>query len=255
MANGLGTFLPGAVGGLLGLAGGISSAFNQRRQQTRFRRRQRRAIGGARTFAEERLQELLGPRTLFGQGEEFLRGTFGAAAESPLAQDFVKQIRAAQAARGTLAGGAPEAAEAGGLAAFSQQLRASLLPQLQAFAFAPEQLRQSIIGFEAPLRVAARTGAALPGITPPQIAPDILTGALSQATAGFLGGAQIGASAEQLQEERRRLEEERRIRRSQTLRPQGDVLDESAQAVLGRIAGTTPALTDPALRLLLGFGG
>lgn len=197
------------AGGILGLAGGITGAINTQRQQTRFRRRQRAAINEAREFTDQRLAELLGEGSLFSEGVDFLRGTFGNAADSPLAQDFVKQIRAAQAARGTFSGVGAAAAEAGGLAAFSQELRSRLLPQLQSFAFAPEQLRQSILGFEAPLRVSARTGAALPGIAPPPILPDVATSALNSSLAGLLGGAQVGISATNLRQQQEALDLER----------------------------------------------
>lgn len=188
----------GVVGGLLGLTGDLVGAIATNRAQTRNRRRQRKAIAEARTFTDERLAELLGTGTLFSQGVDFLRGTFGEAADSPLAQDFVKQIRAAQAARGTLFGGAAVSTEASGLAAFSQNLRASLLPQLLSFSFAPEQLRQSILGFEAPLRVAARTGGALPGVGPAPTPVNPFVAALQGAIGGATGGFQVGLGFDQL---------------------------------------------------------
>lgn len=182
----------GVGGGLLGFAGGLLQGYAQKAAATKARRRQRKAISGARTFADERIAELTGEGSLFAQGVDFLRSTFGDAANTPLAQDYVKQIRAAQASRGTLFGGAAVNTEASGLAAFSQDLRARLLPQLQSFSFAPEQLRQSIVGFEVPLRIASRTGAQLPGIGPNPLAVNPFVGALNQGLAGFLGGAQIG---------------------------------------------------------------
>lgn len=227
----------GGVGGLLGLVGGISGAITQKKTQTKFRRRQREAIGEARDFTSGRLEELLGEGTLFSQGTDFLSGTFGAADQSPLAQDFVKQIRAAQASRGTLFGGAPEAAEAGGLAAFSQQLRASLLPQLLSFTQAPEQLRQSILGFEAPLRVAARTGASIPGIGAPQPGVDIFGSGLAGLVSGISGGAQVGSSFGGLQNERNLLAQDRR---NAPRRPQADSLDQSGIEQLMKLLKLRP---------------
>jgi len=185
------------VGAVLGGAGGFISAYNERKQQTRFRRRQRQAIGEAREFADARVAAITGSQ-LFQDAQGFLEGTFGSdAINSPLARDFATGVRQAQASRGLLFGGAAVSQEASGLAAFVQQQRAGLLPQALQFAQAPEQIRQSVLGFEAPLRVAARTGAALPGITAPQILDSPLSAAFKQAVAGAAGGFQIGSSIDQ----------------------------------------------------------
>lgn len=223
---------PGGLGltfGALGFAGDLIGGIAAQKAQTRNRRRQRKAIRQARTFAEERIRELTGEGTLFAQGVDFLRGTFGDAASSPLAQDFVKQIRAAQASRGTLFGGAAVAQEAGGLSAFSQQLRASLLPQLQSFSFAPEQLRQSILGFEAPLRIAAKTGG--------QFAPtgaNPFVSALQGGIAGGFGGTQLGFNLQGLQQQQQQ--------------------NTQLQNLISQLS-TQQQVLDPALQQLAMFGG
>jgi hypothetical protein len=232
----LATFF-GSLGGaaLGGIGSGIQAA-GARRTQTRFRRRQRKAIQSARNFAGGttvttgqgffgdkgtqvggdmvfapgaeipkgvstfvnpvtgerqaggRVDELLAS-PLLSQARSFLEGTFGNAADSPLAQDFVKGIRAAQSARGTFFGGSAETQEAGGLSAFSQRLRQDLLPQALAFGTLPETLRQSVLGFEAPLRTAAATGGSglgdSSGLNAGNPLAAIFSGALSGAAGGF----------------------------------------------------------------------
>lgn len=236
------------IGALLGGLGSGIEAADARRQQTRFRRRQRRAIQSARNFAggttvttgegmfgdrgpafapgtvitEDMLEAglprgtatFIDPTTgerraggrvdeiladpLLMQARSFLEGTFGNAADSPLAQDFVKGIRAAQAARGTGFGGAAINTEAGGLAAFSQRLRQDLLPQALAFGTLGENLRQSVLGFEAPLRTAAATGGGglgdSSGLVGPGILSSILRGATSGGAAGFSLDREFGLS-------------------------------------------------------------
>jgi len=214
-----------AAGAIAGLAGGILQGVQQGRASKKTRRRTRKGQAQGRAAAEARLQDILeGPVTrlkfgseglisttragsLFSQGEDFLRGTFGDAASSPLAQDFVKQIRAAQAARGTLFGGAAVATEASGLAAFSQTLRAQLLPQLKDFAFAPEQLRQNITSFEVGQSISRVTGQ-LPGQTA-QYIPSALLQGINSGIAGAFGGAQIQSSFNSLQLQRQNLELQR----------------------------------------------
>lgn len=180
-------------GAILGGIGGFLSAESKRRAQTRFRRRQRAAIKEARQFADQRVAAITGSE-LFKGAKGFLESSFGDPLSSPLAQDFARGVRQAQAARGLLFGGAAVSQEASGLSAFSQNLRTRLLPQALQFAQAPEQIRQSVLGFEAPIRVAAKTGAALPGITPPQILDSPLASAFQQAAAGAAGGFQIGST-------------------------------------------------------------
>lgn len=140
-----------------------------------------RKIGG-------RVDEIMAD-PLLTMARDFLQGTFENAADSPLAQDFAKGIAAAQAARGTYFGGSGISAEAGGLAAFSQRLRQDLLPSTIQFATLGEQLRQSILGFEANLRTAAATGGAGLGdasnMMSPSVAGAIFQGAASGMAAGY----------------------------------------------------------------------
>lgn len=209
------------LGGVVGAVGGIIQGVQQQRASKKERRRTRKGQAQGRALADERLLDILegerGPGSigvagerqgsLFSQGEDFLRETFGDAAGSPLAQDFVKQIRAAQAARGTLFGGAAVATEASGLAAFSQNLRAQLLPQLQQFAFAPESLRQNITAFETTQSIARVTGQ-LPGQTR-QFIPSALLQGINSGIAGAFGGAQVQSSFESLQLQRENLDFQR----------------------------------------------
>lgn len=144
-----------------------------------------------------RVEEILADPLLVS-ARNFLQGTFDNAPDSPLAQDFVKGIRAAQASRGTFFGGSAEVAEAGGLSAFSQRLRQDLLPSLQSFGTLGESLRQGILGFEAPLRTAAATGGGglgdASGFLGPSPFGSALTGALSGAAGGFSLDRQFGGT-------------------------------------------------------------
>lgn len=240
----------GILGGaaLGGIGSGIQAA-EARKAQSRFRRRQRKALADTREFTggttvstgkgffgdpgsefapgsvvtDDMLEQGLpkgtatfidpatGERKLGGRVDEiladpllvsarnFLQGTFDNAADSPLARDFAKGIAAAQASRGTFFGGAAVSAEAGGLAAFSQRLRQDLLPSTIQFATLGEQLRQSVMGFEAPLRVAAATGGSGLGDSSNMNAPGVfgaaLTGALSGAAGGFALDQQFGLTS------------------------------------------------------------
>ena len=235
-----GPLTSGIAGGLLGITGGVVGAIQSERQQRRFRRRQRRAIGEARQFADERVAEITGG-PLFSQAVDFLQGTFENTADSPLAQDFARGIRQAQATRGTLFGGAGVAQEASGLAAFSQELRQSLLPQLLTFATEPERLRQSVLGFEAPLRVAAATGAALPGLTPQPLLQSPIVAGLNSGIAGFSGGAQIGASFQNLSQQRQDIERLQALQLSGAANQQQGVgqagLSDSLLTLLSRLSG------------------
>lgn len=190
-------FSAAGVGGLIGGIGGLTldiiSSVRAERQQRRFRRRQRRAIQEAREFADASARRVT-ESALFQQGQQFLEQTFGDAVGSPLVQDFAKQLRASQAARGTFFGGSPAAAEAGGLAIAAQRLRGSLLPQVQEFATAGERIRQSVLGQEATLRTAAATGTPLFGQRPEFIDPFAAgaRGLIQGAAGGALLGQQFG---------------------------------------------------------------
>ena len=226
-----------ALGFIGGAAlGGIGSAIDAgqtRKQQARFRRRQRQAIqsardftggtsvstgqgffgdagpagGGATTFLDPttgerrqggRVEEILADPLLM-QARSFLQGTFENAADSPLAQDFAKGIQAAQSARGTFFGGAAINTEAGGLAAFSQRLRQDLLPQALSFGTLGENLRQDVLGFEAGLRTSAATGGAGVGdssnLLGPNVFGSLLSGAASGGAAGFSLDREFGVSS------------------------------------------------------------
>jgi hypothetical protein len=216
-------------GALLGGAGSAIGAAQSRKDQTRFRRRQRKAIADARSFAGGTtvqrgfdtgfnladdtvlpngqgtndftfVNATTGERQIGGRVDEilsdpllqsargFLQGTFDNAADSPLAQDFRKGIQQAQSARGTFFGGAAVNAEAAGLGAFSQRLRQDLLPQALQFGQLGEQLRQSVLGFEAPLRTAAATGGGGLGDSRGLVGPSILGEAISGAAGGAAAG-------------------------------------------------------------------
>lgn len=210
-----------AAGAIAGAVGGIIQGVQQKSFSKKQRRRNRKGQAQGRTAAELRLLDILegeqgpaaigeeGERTgsLFSQGRDFLSETFGDAAGTPLAQDFIKQIRAAQAARGTLFGGAAINTEASGLAAFSQNLRAQLLPQLQQFAFAPEQLRQNITSFEVGQSQARVTGQ-LPGQSA-QFIPSALLQGINSGVAGAFGGAQVQSSFDSLQLQKQNLQLQR----------------------------------------------
>lgn len=177
------------VGGTLGVIGGIQAE----RAQRKFRRRQRKAIASARTFADETVAKITGGE-LFQSAQQFLQNSFAEDGDSPLAKDFAKSIRAAQSVRGTFSGNLGAAQEAVGTSAFQQRLRQSLLPQALQFSEAPERLRQSILAQEAPLRVAAATGAQIAGVGPQGSIGGALGSALTQGVSGALGGFQAGSA-------------------------------------------------------------
>ncbi len=186
MANGASGAL---IGGLFGFGTELLRSAQAKKTQTRFRRRQRAAIGEARKFADESVSRVTSS-PLFSQASQFLESTFGAPEDSPLVNQFRKSLQTSQASRGLFFGGAPAAAEAGGIAVASQQLRQSLLPNILNFTFQPEQLRQSVLDQESRLRVAAATGAPLIGL--PEQAVDPLGNALQSAISGAAGGFQLG---------------------------------------------------------------
>jgi len=201
MAQGSGALTGAALGLTLGAVGG----FLQERQQRRFRRRQRRAIQAARDFAQETVRGIQ-ESDLFSGATEFITSTFQDAGDSPLAQDFAKSIQAAQSARGTFTGNLAAAQEAVGRSAAAQRLRAQLLPAAQQFAEAPERLRQSVLSTEAPLRVAAATGAPIAGLGgPPQLSSP-LGSAISGGLSGAIGGFQLGSQFDSQQRFDARLE-------------------------------------------------
>lgn len=199
--------LAGALlGGLFGGFGAFFGAREQKKAFRRFRRRQSQALQETRQFADERVQQLTGEGSLIGRGIKFLEGTFDDPEGSPLADSLRKSIRVAQESRGLRRSPVAAVAEARALGAFSQNLRQQLLPSLLAFGTAPENLRQSIIGFEAPLRIGEATGLNITGLAP---APGLQAGfagggstssILSGIASGFIGGGQIGTAFGQQQQ-------------------------------------------------------
>lgn len=177
------------VGGALGALGGVFAA----RASKRFRRRQRAAIQSARDFADATVERITSD-DLFTGARDFLSSTFNEGAQSPLALDFAKSIRAAQSVRGTFRGNIGAAQEAIGASGFAQRLRAQLLPQALSFAEAPERLRQSVLGFEAPLRVAAATGAQIAGVGPQAQIGSAFGQGFTGGVSGALGGFQVGSA-------------------------------------------------------------
>jgi len=186
-----------ALGGPLGLVlgaglGALGGALSER-QARRFRRRQRKAIAAARKFADETVKRIT-EDDLFKGARDFITSTFQNAADSPLAQDFAKSVRAAQSVRGTFSGNIGAAQEAFGHSAAAQRLRSQLLPSALQFAEAPERLRQSIVSTEAPLFAAAATGSPLFGAGNLQSAAG---NAISGGISGAAGGFQIGSAFDQ----------------------------------------------------------
>jgi hypothetical protein len=185
-----GVIAGGAIGGgLLSFGTDLIGGIRAERFQRRMRRRQRRAIAEARQFADETVQRVTSS-DLFRQAEQFISGTFGDAANSPIVQDFRRGIQQAQASRGLLFGGASVQGEAGGVAIEAARLRERLLPQSLQFALAPEQLRQSTLQSESVLRTAAATGAPIGGLQSPQFI-DPFTNAIQSGIQGAVGGGQF----------------------------------------------------------------
>lgn len=176
------------LGALLGGVGGFLAS----KDATRARRRQRAAIESARQFADQVVERVTSGE-LFSNARDFLTSSFRDSADSPLAQDTARQIRSAQAVRGTFHGNLAAVQEGVGTSAAAQRLRSSLLPSALQFSLAPEQLRQSVLGFEAPLRVAAATGGQLAGVGPSNLLSQF-SGGFGGAVSGGLGGFQIGSA-------------------------------------------------------------
>ncbi len=199
-AAGMGGILGGAGGIAGGLLGGIGNFLNQhqaRKDFRTFKRRQREAIKKSRAFADERVTELL-DSPLLRMGREFLEGTFASPETSPLADQLRKGLRVAQQSRGLRRGTVGAVAEARALGAFTQQLRASLLPQVESFGTLPERLRQSVLGFELPIRIGQAVGlnvaglGAAPGLESGLSPGSSLGAALGGAIPGAAGGASLG---------------------------------------------------------------
>lgn len=198
-----------AIGGAFSFGSGLLAAKDAELSQARFRRRQQEGLDKARATATDRTAKVVDSE-LFQGANKFLEDVFkDDINDTALGQDFIKGVRQAQASRGLLGGGAAINQEASGLAAFSAQLKGSLLPEARAFSRFEEDLFQDIFAFEAPLQVAYTTGGALAGVTPPGFQPSGLAEGLRQGTAGALGGAQIGMSFENLERERNNRNDDR----------------------------------------------
>jgi hypothetical protein len=188
-------------GGFLGLVaggvGGFIAARERRKALERFRVRQQEGITRARADTESRV-EALTDNPLLQAANRFLLGSFEGGEQDPLVDQFAKRLRVAQEARGLRRSTAGAVAEASSLAAFRTQLLANLLPQAERFGTLEERFRQRILSQELPIGIAFETGAPIPGVS--QFTPDIgegfspLAGAFQGAVSGGLGGAQIGQS-------------------------------------------------------------
>jgi len=118
--------------------------------------------------------------------------TFGGL--DPLSQDFVKNLRVAQAARG-LEGQAAGAGEAAGLASFRVQLQSQMLPQLMALAENPASLRAKYETGNLQRDVyRAGAGAVAYGQANPNLlfSPSVLGEAMKGGASGFALGSSIG---------------------------------------------------------------
>jgi len=198
-----------AIGGAFSFGSGLLAAKDAELSQARFRRRQKEGLDKARTIAGERTSKVIDSE-LFQGANKFLEDMFrDDIGDTPIGRDYAKGVRQAQAARGLLGGGAAVSQEASGLAAFSAQLKGSLLPEAARYSRFEEDLFQSIFAFEAPLQVAYTTGGAIAGVTPPGYSPGGVSEGLRQGVAGALGGAQIGMSFDNLERERNKRNDDR----------------------------------------------
>jgi hypothetical protein len=112
-----------------------------------------------------------------------------------LSTDFVKSLRAAQAARGLDYSQAAGAAEAAGLAGFRAQMQAQLVPQLMALAEGPASYRQKYESGYLNRNVFQQTqGAAVYGQANPDLAftPNIFAEGFKGLAAGYAAGSAAG---------------------------------------------------------------
>lgn len=207
------------IGGLGGALGGYFSSRERRRAQEEFRRRQAEGIAEARRITEDRVQSLL-ENPLIAQASGFIQSSFEGGADDPLTQQFRRQLRVAQEERGLRRSTAGAVAEASSLAAFRQRFLQSLLPSAMEFGTVGERFRQRILAQETPLEVASRTGAALPGFTPPEFIPSPMLSAFQGGIQGATGGFQIQQGLQQSQQSQQILDELRALR-EQSVSPSG----------------------------------
>lgn len=126
-----------------------------------------------------------------GAGTQFTQG----GTLTPLETDFLKNLRAAQAARGIEMSAAAGAGEAAGLAAFRTQIQMQMVPQLMALAEAPAAMRAKYEGSYLSRNVFYNTGGAVAyGQAQPGLAHEgsVLVGAMKGGAAGFAQGLSIG---------------------------------------------------------------
>jgi hypothetical protein len=164
-----GALIGAAAGGGLGALGAIMN----NRDATRARRRQRDIINAQQNDP------------MYRQAKQFLMDSFSNAGTSPLAVDFRKSIDAGQAARGMFAGNAADISAAMNQSGFAQQLRMGMLGQIQ-----------SMNQYDTMMRVAAATGAQLPGLGPANLQSSgaaALSGGIAGASAGFGVGSSFSS--------------------------------------------------------------
>jgi hypothetical protein len=127
-----------------------------------------------------------------GAGSQFLSG----GGMNSMEQDFVKNLRVSQAARGIEMGAAAGAGEAAGLASFKTQIQMQLVPQLMALAEMPAASRAKYEGSYLNRNVFSSTGG---GVAYGQANPDLnfegswFTGAAKGFSAGAAQGAAMGS--------------------------------------------------------------
>lgn len=237
MVAGLGFGIGGGiVGAVAGGVGALLDRQSQKKALSSFRKRQKRAIASAREFTDQRVAELTGEGSLIKLGKDFLRGSFEGGGNSPLEEQLRKSLAVAQESRGLRRSAISASGEARALGAFSQQLRQQLLPSLEQFGSVDERLRQSVLGFELPIRIGQATGLNVSGLSaaPGQsLGGSSTTGAvLGQAVSGFLGGANLGFGfANQLQNQQQNQELLEQVRIRNGLNSRRDALDFGPEAL------------------------
>lgn len=183
-----------AIGGAV--AGGVGAYMNDR-MATKMRRRGRAAIDASRAYAEGEAKRVAGMQG-FQDARRFLEGIYSDDANNnPLVRDVGMQIRAAQAARGTFNGNVGAAAEGLGAGAFLQNLRLSAYDTLEKNLTFEPRFTGEVMSWDAPFRVAAATGAALPGMGQGNMSSQFAS-LLGGAVSGFGAGYNVGSSMEDL---------------------------------------------------------
>ena len=190
---GIGSDLAAGIGlGAIGAIGGIFSSRARRKAAERFKRNQQAGIQEARDRTEDRVSALL-DNPVIEAANNFLLESFEGTG-GPLADQFQRRLEVAQESRGLRRSRAGAVAEASSLAAFSQQFKASLLPQAERFGTLGERFRTSILSQETPISIGFHTGAQIPGISnlSPELADPVGFDPLASAFQGFAQGAAGG---------------------------------------------------------------